>query len=147
MPACEHSSTGNWWCDQPACRTRWLVGTTTGLPYQPAPLGTLVLDILETWCGEWMSEEQLFDHCERIRPGVNPLSVRAATIRIRCDVGDHMAADPQPGEWVDARGRLHSANGDYALRDGRWIGVDCQPDILARTSDARWLLRVARREH
>lgn len=90
---CCHTSSGSPDCQQTACRTRWLVGSTTGEPFTPWPtLRGLVGDILETWSGEWMSQEDIAAHVLRIRPQADVESVDRAVGR--------MIARQEPGVLV-----------------------------------------------
>lgn len=80
---CAHTSSGNPDCPHLACRTRWLAGSTTGEPFTPWPtLRGLVVDVLETWCGEWMSRDDISRHVLRIRPAADPESVSRVVDRM-----------------------------------------------------------------
>lgn len=136
---CEHTSTGCPDCGDRDCRTRWLVGSTTGQPFSPAPIPTLILDVLETWRGGWLTDGEVLGHVLRIRP---ELEAETAARQIRwiayCG-GGKWEADPalDNGEWVDHRGRLHAQSGRYAPMPHRWMTVECR-----EASSSGLLLRV-----
>lgn len=118
---CQHSSSGDPDCELTACRTRWLVGTTTGEPYSPCPMNTLVLDILETWCGEWFTTRQIVDHTLRIRPNTDVESITRTVRTIRTDGGGWMF--------------------------GKWAAVMSQPDPIPEFTDIGFLLRMPHRSY
>ena len=148
MCGCEHT-TGDPDCPVGACRTRWLVGSTTGEPFVPCPLGTLILDILETHYGEWHTPEQILSNTTRIRPDADVLSAGRLIRQIDAAGGGMWWRDPigSQGEWADQRGRVHAANGNYLKVTGRWVKVDSKPDPLSFSTDFGFLLRVSQRTY
>lgn len=45
-------------------------------------LPALVEDLLESYAGEWLSAERIIGEIDRLRPGVDPVSVRRAIFRV-----------------------------------------------------------------
>lgn len=101
--SCDHPA-GHPDCSDRDCRTRWLAGTTTGEPYKPAPLASLLVDILETW-DSWFTERQLWDQVQRIRPEIDLQVFRKEGWRVRQRCGAWVA-----GQWVPVECRVYQAD-------------------------------------
>jgi len=129
LTVCEHTSTGNWWCDEQACRTRWLVGTTTEEPYRPSTVPSLILDILETWCGTWFTPTQIVELACQIRPDIDPWRTRIGAGRIR----------ENGGGWVD--------DGRSRPEEKKWVTVESCPDPLSHSTDYGFSLMVRHRTY
>jgi len=52
-------------------------------------IGALVLDILETWAGDWFTEPQIISMTTSLREGVDVESVERALRRLRAQVETH----------------------------------------------------------
>ena len=126
MGECAHLA-GDPDCPIRECRTRWLVGSTTGEPFTPGPIPSLILDILETWAGDWFTPDQIISHSTRIRPGIDPWSVRIAILRVQTNGGGWFGNGRQPGSAF-------------------WMKVETRPDSRFSTStDFGFMLRVPQR--
>lgn len=86
-------------------------------------MNTLVLDILETWCGEWFTPRQIVEHTRRIRPDADVESITRTVRTIRADGGGWMVG-----------------NSD-------WVPVMSRPDPTPEFTDIGFLLRVAHRSY
>jgi hypothetical protein len=88
-----------------------------------APLSTLILDVLETWYGCWMSESQVADEVCRIRPGTDRDTVGRMMRFIKA------GSDGRgPGGWFVAP---CTSSTDGFQR--RWLGVLCRQTIPEAT--------------
>lgn len=144
MNDCGHAA-GDPDCPEITCRTRWLVGSTTCEPHTPCSVSVLLLDILETWRGCWLSADEIVDNALRIKPQADEWSVRRQIRHMAARGGGKWPDDPRPsrGEWVDGNGRVHGAGGGFIPMPGRWVTVECKSDPYAGSSDSEPLLRVS----
>jgi len=55
---------------------------TQGIGAQEGSIPALIFDILETWCGDWLTIEQLTIETQRIRPDTNPTTINRNVWRL-----------------------------------------------------------------
>ena len=60
------------------------------------------MDVLETWCGMWFTEQQIVAHVERIRPDVAAVSVERKLEKVRKAGGATVGGRWIPVEWKPA---------------------------------------------
>ena len=84
---------------------------------------SLILDILETWCGDWFTPEQIISNTTRIRPEIDVGSVRRAITRVQTDGGGWFGNGRRP---------------DTAM----WMRVECKSDPMSDSTDFGFLLRI-----
>jgi hypothetical protein len=110
---CEHSSSGCPDCTDIGCRRRWILDGTTCQPYTPAPIGPLLVDILETWNRRTFTMQQLYDQAAAIRPEMDSEVCRVTAWQIRCQGGGWVA-----GTWIPVECGLMP--GDDTGGNGMW---------------------------
>lgn len=113
MTNCKHPD-GDPDCPNRACRTRWLVGSTTGEPFRPAPIHVLIADVLETWCGAWFTDQQLVERVGKIRPTCQPESVQRMADEVRKAGGATVG-----GTWVPVESKRIPAPA-FSTSTGLW---------------------------